>query len=130
MRALFDQLIVWMIVGLVGGSLAAIAVKRERKGFGVITNLGLGLAGAVVGGLVFRLFELFPQLDCNDSARTETKRAFLFVVLLPCGSAGDGSTGAHEMKKPHMGSWVRSISDTRTQSLGLDTGGITRRAAR
>ena len=38
-------------------------MKRERKGFGVITNLGLGLAGAVVGGLVFHLFGLFPQFD-------------------------------------------------------------------
>ena len=63
MRTLSEQLIVLLIVGLVGGSLAAVVVKRERKGFGVILNLGLGLAGAVVGGLVFRLFGLFPDLD-------------------------------------------------------------------
>ena len=82
MRALLDQLIVWMIVGLVGGSLAAIAVKRVRKGFGVITNLGLGLAGAVVGGLVFRVFELFPQLDNISISLRDVVSATLGSVLV------------------------------------------------
>jgi hypothetical protein len=35
-------------------------VKRDREGFGVIRNLGLGLAGALVGGLLFRLLRLWP----------------------------------------------------------------------
>jgi uncharacterized membrane protein YeaQ/YmgE (transglycosylase-associated protein family) len=57
------QLIVWIIVGALGGSLAGLIAKRERKGFGVFGNLGLGLAGALIGGLLFRMFGLFPQLD-------------------------------------------------------------------
>lgn len=57
------QLIVWIIVGLLGGSLAGLIAKGERKGFGTLRNLGLGLAGAVVGGLLFRLVGLLPQLD-------------------------------------------------------------------
>jgi uncharacterized membrane protein YeaQ/YmgE (transglycosylase-associated protein family) len=58
-----DQLIVWIIIGLLGGSLAGLLVKRERKGFGIFRNLGVGLIGAIVGGLLFRLFGLFPGLD-------------------------------------------------------------------
>ena len=58
-----DQWIVWIVVGLIGGSLAGLIVKRDREGFGIIRNLGLGLAGALVGGLLFRLLRLWPNLD-------------------------------------------------------------------
>jgi uncharacterized membrane protein YeaQ/YmgE (transglycosylase-associated protein family) len=58
-----DQFIVWVIIGLLGGSLAGLIVMRERKGFGVLRNLALGLVGALVGGFLFRLLRLFPELD-------------------------------------------------------------------
>ena len=58
-----DQFIVWIIIGIIGGSLAGLMIKWERKGFGVLRNLALGLAGAFVGGLLFRLLGLFPGLD-------------------------------------------------------------------
>ena len=38
-----DQFIVWVIVGLLGGSLAGLVITRDRKGLGLIRNLGLGL---------------------------------------------------------------------------------------
>jgi uncharacterized membrane protein YeaQ/YmgE (transglycosylase-associated protein family) len=57
-----DQLIVW-IVGLLGGSLAGLLVTWERGGFGFPRNLGVGLVGALVGGFIFRLFGLLPDLD-------------------------------------------------------------------
>ena len=58
-----DQLIVWIVVGLLGGSLAGLLVTRDREGFGFLRNLGVGLVGSLVGGLLFRLFGLLPQLD-------------------------------------------------------------------
>jgi uncharacterized membrane protein YeaQ/YmgE (transglycosylase-associated protein family) len=58
-----DRVVVWLIIGLLGGSLAGLLIKRERTGFGILRNLGLGLVGAFVGGLLFRLFGLFPGLD-------------------------------------------------------------------
>ncbi|HEX3417920.1 MAG TPA: GlsB/YeaQ/YmgE family stress response membrane protein [Stellaceae bacterium] len=61
--ASLDEFIVWIIIGLLGGSLAGLIISRERKGFGFVRNLGLGLAGALVGGLLFRLLGLFPGLD-------------------------------------------------------------------
>ena len=57
------QLIVWIIVGLLGGSLAGLLVTRERKGFGIARNLSIGLIGALVGGLLFRAFGLLPGLE-------------------------------------------------------------------
>ena len=57
------QFIVWIIVGLLGGSIVGLIVRRERKGFGVWRNLGLGLVGALVGGLLFWLLGIFPELD-------------------------------------------------------------------
>lgn len=59
----FSQFIVWIIVGLLGGSLAGLVTTRERRGFGMLRNLGLGLAGALIGGLLFRLLGLFQGLD-------------------------------------------------------------------
>jgi uncharacterized membrane protein YeaQ/YmgE (transglycosylase-associated protein family) len=58
-----SQIIVWIVVGLLGGTLAGLLIKWDRKGFGLIRNLGLGLVGAFVGGLLFRLLGLFPELD-------------------------------------------------------------------
>ena len=57
------QVIVWVIVGLIGGSLAGLIVTWKRRGFGLLQNLGMGLVGAVVGGLLFRLLGLLPGLD-------------------------------------------------------------------
>ncbi len=57
------QFIVWIVIGLLGGSLAGLIITRERKGFGLLRNLGLGLVGALVGGLLFRVLRLFPELD-------------------------------------------------------------------
>ena len=57
------QAIVWIIVGLLGGSLAALMITRERKGFGILRNLGIGLVGALVGGQLFRMLGIFPGLD-------------------------------------------------------------------
>ena len=58
-----SQIVVWLIIGLIGGTLAGILVKRERAGFGFWTNLGIGLVGALVGGLLFRVFDLLPALE-------------------------------------------------------------------
>jgi uncharacterized membrane protein YeaQ/YmgE (transglycosylase-associated protein family) len=58
-----DQVIVWIVVGLLGGGLAGALMTWERGGFGLWRNLALGLAGAVIGGLLFRIFGIWPGLD-------------------------------------------------------------------
>jgi uncharacterized membrane protein YeaQ/YmgE (transglycosylase-associated protein family) len=58
-----DQFIVWIVVGLLGGGLAGALTTWERGGFGLFRNLALGLAGALIGGLLFRVFGIWPGLD-------------------------------------------------------------------
>jgi uncharacterized membrane protein YeaQ/YmgE (transglycosylase-associated protein family) len=57
------QLIVWIVVGLIGGGIASRLITWDREGFGTFSNLGLGLVGALIGGSLFRLFNLLPGLD-------------------------------------------------------------------
>jgi uncharacterized membrane protein YeaQ/YmgE (transglycosylase-associated protein family) len=56
-------MIVWIVVGLIGGGLASRLITWDREGFGTFRNLGLGLIGALIGGLLFRWLDLLPGLD-------------------------------------------------------------------
>ena len=49
------QLIVWLIVGALAGSVAGIIVTGNRRGFGQSGNILIGLIGAIVGGVLFNL---------------------------------------------------------------------------
>lgn len=53
-----SDVLVWLIVGLLAGSLTGLLVKRSKRGFGHLANLGLGLVGAVVGGYLFDLLRI------------------------------------------------------------------------
>jgi len=77
------QFVVWIVVGLLGGSLVGLIVRRERRGFGVWRNLGLGLSGALVGGLLFWLLGLFPGLDSVRISLRDVVAAVIgsFLVL-------------------------------------------------
>ncbi len=63
MQITLYEIAVWFIMGLLGGSLTGLVVKREKRGFGLTMNIILGMAGAVGGGLLFRFFGVFPSLD-------------------------------------------------------------------
>lgn len=80
------QIIVWLIIGLIGGTLAGAAVRWQREGFGLWENLGIGLVGALVGGLIFRLFNLFPGLEVVSISLRDVVSALigslLFLVAL------------------------------------------------
>ncbi len=58
MHITWATIVVWLIVGALAGSLAGMVVKRSREGFGRLTNLGIGLVGALVGGVFFRIFNI------------------------------------------------------------------------
>ncbi|MGC2780827.1 MAG: GlsB/YeaQ/YmgE family stress response membrane protein [Bradyrhizobium sp.] len=58
-----DQVVVWIVVGLLGGALAGALMTWDRSGYGLWRNLALGLAGAIIGGLLFRIFGIWPGLD-------------------------------------------------------------------
>jgi len=81
-----QQIIVWLLVGAIAGSLAGMIVKRSRQGFGRFTNLGIGLVGAVVGGFLFWLLGIDLGLGDISVSLEDIVAAFLgsivFLVLL------------------------------------------------
>ena len=58
MQATIPDLIVWLIVGLLAGTLAGVVMKRTKEGYGRLTNLGLGMVGALIGGFLFDIFRI------------------------------------------------------------------------
>jgi uncharacterized membrane protein YeaQ/YmgE (transglycosylase-associated protein family) len=80
------EIAVWLIVGLLGGTLTGLIVKRTKRGFGLQTNLALGLAGAIVGGLLFRLLNLFPNLDKISVSLRDIAAALVGSLLILAGS--------------------------------------------
>jgi uncharacterized membrane protein YeaQ/YmgE (transglycosylase-associated protein family) len=81
------QVVVWIIIGLLGGSLAGLMITRERKGFGILRNLGIGLLGALVGGQLFRMFGIFAGLDRVAVSLRDVVAALIgsFLVLAVIG---------------------------------------------
>jgi uncharacterized membrane protein YeaQ/YmgE (transglycosylase-associated protein family) len=77
-----DQLIVWIVVGLLGGGLAGALMTWERGGFGLFRNLALGLAGALIGGLLFRVFGIWPSLDKISISLRDVVAAVLGSLLV------------------------------------------------
>ena len=59
----FGQVVVWIVMGLIGGSLAGSLLTWSKAGLGRWKNLAVGLAGALIGGFLFRMLGLFPELD-------------------------------------------------------------------
>jgi uncharacterized membrane protein YeaQ/YmgE (transglycosylase-associated protein family) len=58
MNLTLGQFIVWLIVGALAGTMTGRLVTFKKEGLGRWTNLGVGLVGAVIGGLLFRVFHI------------------------------------------------------------------------
>jgi uncharacterized membrane protein YeaQ/YmgE (transglycosylase-associated protein family) len=78
----FAEVVTWLIVGLLAGTLAGMVVKRRRKGFGLTVNLALGSLGALIGGAIFHIFEMLPQLEAISVSLRDVLSAFLGSLLL------------------------------------------------
>ena len=81
-----SELIVWLVVGALAGSLAGIVVTRKKAGFGRYVNLGIGLVGALIGGIVFDLFNIDLGLGNLAVTFEDLLSAFIgslsFMVIL------------------------------------------------
>lgn len=76
------NLITWIVVGLIGGTLAGRVATRSMAGFGLWSNLALGCAGAIVGGALFELFNLLPDLDKVAISARDVVAAVLGSILV------------------------------------------------
>jgi uncharacterized membrane protein YeaQ/YmgE (transglycosylase-associated protein family) len=58
MNFTLGQFIVWLIVGSLAGTWAGRLVTLKKEGLGRWTNLGVGMIGALIGGLIFKIFHI------------------------------------------------------------------------
>jgi uncharacterized membrane protein YeaQ/YmgE (transglycosylase-associated protein family) len=83
MNVTVDQVIVWVIVGAMAGSLVGMLVTRSKEGYGRLANLAIGMAGAVVGGLAFKALKIDLGLgDIQFSAEDLASAVIGTVTLL------------------------------------------------
>jgi uncharacterized membrane protein YeaQ/YmgE (transglycosylase-associated protein family) len=80
------QLIVWLFVGGLAGALAGMVVTGKREGLGRWPGLAVGLVGALIGGALFRLFNLWPGLESVSISLRDIVAAcigsLIFLVIL------------------------------------------------
>ena len=53
-----SKIIVWLIIGALAGTLAGRLVTFSKHGLGFWTNIGVGMVGAFVGGVLFWLLHI------------------------------------------------------------------------
>ncbi len=58
MNLTLGQFIVWLIVGALAGTFAGRLVTFKKEGLGRWTNIGVGLVGALIGGLFVSIFNI------------------------------------------------------------------------
>jgi uncharacterized membrane protein YeaQ/YmgE (transglycosylase-associated protein family) len=78
----FSQIVTWIVIGIVAGSLTGRVVTGSRAGFGWFRNAVLGLAGALVGGLVVRGLDLLPALDAYSISLRDIVSAVAGSVIV------------------------------------------------
>ena len=86
MNVNIGQVIVWIIVGALAGTLAARLLRQWRRGYGFVGNTILGLIGAVIGGIIFQALDIgpwFPELAITlDDVIVAFIGAVIFLLLL------------------------------------------------
>lgn len=86
MSITWADLVVWVVIGLLAGSLAATIVTGKWAGLGRWSSLGVGLVGALIGGLIFSLFGIWPGLDAIAISLRDIVAAFvgslIFLLVL------------------------------------------------
>ncbi len=85
MNLTLTQLVVWLVVGGLAGTLAGRLVTFKKEGLGFWTNLGVGMVGALIGGFIFHIFDINLGLGEIKVTLVDLIAAFLgsllFVVL-------------------------------------------------
>lgn len=85
MHITWPLIVGWLIVGALAGSLAGMVVKRSREGFGRLTNIGIGLVGAIVGGFLFKIFNIDLGLRNVVVSFEDLLEAFIGSLILLLG---------------------------------------------
>ena len=77
-----SELIVWLIVGALVGNLVGRLVTFKKEGLGRWTNLGIGMGGALVGGIIFNVFGIAESWNDIKITLQDLVSAFAGALLL------------------------------------------------
>jgi uncharacterized membrane protein YeaQ/YmgE (transglycosylase-associated protein family) len=75
-----SDLIVWLVIGGLAGSLTGMVVTAGQ-GMSRWTSLGVGLVGALIGGALFRLFNIASGLDSISISLRDVLAAFVGSLI-------------------------------------------------
>jgi len=75
-----EPLIVLLLVGAIAGFLAGVIVKGY--GYGLFGNIGIGIVGAVVAGLVLPQLGFFPGANIVGQIISATIGAVALLVVI------------------------------------------------
>jgi uncharacterized membrane protein YeaQ/YmgE (transglycosylase-associated protein family) len=85
MSLTIGQFIIWLVVGSLAGTLAGRLVTFKKEGLGRWSNIGVGMVGALIGGLIFKVFHINLGLGELKITFQDLVAAFLgsllFVVI-------------------------------------------------
>ena len=79
-RDMLTHLILWLILGLVAGSLAKLIMPGKDPG-GLMVTIGLGVAGSFVGGYLGRILHLSSRTGGFTLAGVATAVGGAVVIL-------------------------------------------------
>jgi len=77
-----SNIVVWLIIGALAGTLAGRLMTFSKQGFGFWSNIGIGMIGAVVGGVLFWLFRI--DLGIGEIKISAENLVSAFVGSLLC----------------------------------------------
>ena len=86
MSITWADLVVWVVIGLLAGSLAATIVTGKWAGLGRWSSLGVGLVGALIGGLIFSLFGIWAGSRCDCYLPKRYRSGVRWLIDLLAGS--------------------------------------------
>jgi uncharacterized membrane protein YeaQ/YmgE (transglycosylase-associated protein family) len=80
------DIIVWILVGSFAGSIVGAIVKGKKAGYGRYKNFVIGLAGAAIGGILFKVLRIdlgFADLAISfEDIISALIGSFLLLLLL------------------------------------------------
>jgi len=129
-----SQIVSFLLVGALAGSLVGALVMRKRSGFGFGLNLFVGLVGALIGGGLFSLLHinlgLLGKIEVNLEDLIAAFAGALILLLLspswaspqrkPRRAEGRGASGqrlAPSARDPELHSFARPASFMRMQCV-------------
>ena len=81
-----NTVLVWVILGLLAGSLAGMVFTRRKRGLGIWRNFFIGLVGAIIGTVLFTLLKIDLGVFSVTITFTEIVAAFvgslIFLIAL------------------------------------------------